>query len=296
VALAIVVQGLSYVGNGYVIQRLVELFGHRLPLRRCIEIVMASFSLGLVWGGQVTYSGSSYRWLRASGVPGEAALLTGVLPAFINIMTIGALSMFGLLYLLASHNLSPALATVFAMALALLVSISVLIWLGMRYRSWLLTVLGDIGRFWARLRHRSFDPRPMTEAAERLFRAWDLMLAGRWRGPVLGDVLNVGFDILTLYMLFLAAHYTANPGLVLAGYGLPLLAGKLSVLPGGLGVVEGGMVALYQALGVPGGEAVVVILSYRLISFWIPVLLGFPLAVVLDRRVQKPLLTADDNA
>jgi uncharacterized protein (TIRG00374 family) len=124
----------------------------------------------------------------------------------------------------------------------------------------------------------------MKEAAERLFRAWDLMLAGRWRGPVLGDTLNVGFDILTLYFLFLAAHDTANPGLVLAGYGLPLLAGKLSVLPGGLGVVEGGMVALYQALGVPGGEAVVVILSYRLLSFWIPVLLGFPLAVVLDRQ------------
>ena len=34
----------------------------------------------------------------------------------------------------------------------------------------------------------------MTEAAERLFRAWDLMLAGRRRGPVLGDVLNVGFE------------------------------------------------------------------------------------------------------
>jgi uncharacterized membrane protein YbhN (UPF0104 family) len=44
------------------------------------------------------------------------------------------------------------------------------------------------------------------------------------------------------------------------------------------------MVALYEALGVPSGVAVVVILSYRLLSFWIPVLLGFPLAVLLDRQ------------
>jgi uncharacterized protein (TIRG00374 family) len=108
------------------------------------------------------------------------------------------------------------------------------------------------------------------------------MLGGRWRGPVVGDVLNVVFDILTLYLLFFAAHYSASPGLVLAGYGLPLLAAKLSVIPGGLGIVEGGMVALYEALGVPSGVAVVVILSYRLISFWIPSLIGFVFAIALE--------------
>ena len=47
------------------------------------------------------------------------------------------------------------------------------------------------------------------------------------------------------------------------------------------------MVALYEVLGVPSGVAVVVILSYMLISFWIPVLLGFPLALVLDNRAPK---------
>jgi uncharacterized protein (TIRG00374 family) len=284
VLLAIAAQVSSYVGNGYVIQQLVALFGHRLPLTRGVEIVIASFSIGLVWGGQVTYSGSAYRWLRAAGVSREAALLTGVVPALINILTIGVVAAFGVLYLLASHRLSPALAVVFALALALLVSLGVLVWLGMRYRSWLVTLLEDLGRLWARVRRRPFDPHPIEGATQRAFKAWDLMLAGRWRGPVLGDTLNVCFDILTLYMLFFAAHYTANPGLVLAGYGLPLLAGKLSLLPGGLGVVEGGMVALYQVLGVPAGVAVVVILSYRLLSFWIPVLLGFPIAVILDRQ------------
>ena len=81
------------------------------------------------------------------------------------------------------------------------------------------------------------------------------MLSGRWRGPLLGDMLNVGFDILTLYMLFFAAHYTASPGLVLAGYGLPLFAGKLSVLPGGLGVVEGGHGRPVRGPGRPGGHS-----------------------------------------
>lgn len=42
------------------------------------------------------------------------------------------------------------------------------------------------------------------------------------------------------------------------------------------------MAGLYGALGVPGGVIVVVILGYRLISFWIPVCLGFLLVPVLS--------------
>lgn len=57
---------------------------------------------------------------------------------------------------------------------------------------------------------------------------------------------------------------------VLAGYGLPLLLGKIAfVMPNGLGV--------------PDPITVVVVLGYRLISFWIPSLSGFPIAIYLQR-------------
>ena len=54
------------------------------------------------------------------------------------------------------------------------------------------------------------------------------------------------------------------------------------------------MVAIYTSLGVPGAISVVVILSYRLLSFWIPSLLGFAVAVYLqktqpDTQSQKAL-------
>jgi uncharacterized protein (TIRG00374 family) len=290
VALALGSQALSYVGNGYVTRSLVELFGLRIPLSRSISITLASYSLGLVWGGQVTYTGATYRWLRSAGLPGEAALITGLVPALINVLTIGAVAAFGLVYLLAAHRLSPALATVFAMALALLLFAGGFVWWGMSHRAGLTRVIERTALVWSRLRHRDFEPAPIEATLDRLFRAWALLLRGQWRAPLLGDIANVGFDVLTLYTLFLASGYYASPGVVLAGYGLPLLAGKLSILPGGLGVVEGGMVALYETLGVPAGVSVVVILSYRLLSFWLPVLIGFPLAVVLDRqgRIASP--------
>ncbi len=64
VLLALASQALSYTGNGYVSQQLVRLFGHTVSLYRCLQIVLASYSMGLIWGGQVTYSGATVRWLR----------------------------------------------------------------------------------------------------------------------------------------------------------------------------------------------------------------------------------------
>jgi hypothetical protein len=68
------------------------------------------------------------------------------------------------------------------------------------------------------------------------------------------------------------------------GYGLPLLFGKIGFLPGGLGIVEATMAVLYGGFGVPGAILVVVILAYRLLSFWIPTLLGFSLIPYFNNK------------
>ena len=49
----------------------------------------------------------------------------------------------------------------------------------------------------------------------------------------------------------------------------------MSFLPDGLGITEGGMVGLYVALGVPPATAVLVVVAYRGLSFWLPTLIGF---------------------
>ena len=129
----------------------------------------------------------------------------------------------------------------------------------------------------------------MRLRAERaLAAAQDFDLAGR--------IANAGFDIGTLYSLFLAARYDVGVGTLLAGYGLPQLLGRVAFLPGGVGVVEGGMVALYRALGVPATTAVLVVLVYRALSFWLPMLLGFLMATILQRRSAASHGGADTGA
>jgi uncharacterized protein (TIRG00374 family) len=50
--------------------------------------------------------------------------------------------------------------------------------------------------------------------------------------------------------------------------------GNLLPLPGGLGGVEGGMIGAFAAFGVDFNLAVLAVISYRAISFWLPTLPG----------------------
>jgi uncharacterized protein (TIRG00374 family) len=94
----------------------------------------------------------------------------------------------------------------------------------------------------------------------------------------------VGFDFAALALLLRASGYAASPAVVLAGYGPSLLLAKVTPLPGGVGVVEGSMLAIYVSVGVPSAEAIVAILGYRVLSFWLPVLGGFALVPILNRN------------
>ena len=97
----------------------------------------------------------------------------------------------------------------------------------------------------------------------RLFKAWDVLFIGGWQRPLLGAGMKIGFDILTLYFLFIAAGYQVGLGVLLTGYEIPILLGKMVFLtPGGVGVVEGTMAAMYKGLGIPDPVVVVVILIY----------------------------------
>jgi uncharacterized protein (TIRG00374 family) len=73
-----------------------------------------------------------------------------------------------------------------------------------------------------------------------------------------------------------------NPSLVLLAYAVAGLLALIPITPGGLGIVEAGLSALLILAGVPGGDAVVATLAYRIISYWLPILAG-PVAYFLFR-------------
>ena len=81
------------------------------------------------------------------------------------------------------------------------------------------------------------------------------------------------FDIAVLGLCFRAFGQSVPAAQLVMGYFIGTL-GSLLPLPGGIGGVEGGMIGAFVAFGIPADRAVVGVLAYRAISFWLPTIPG----------------------
>ena len=283
VTLSVGAQALSYLGSGYLLRTVVKLAAKPVSVIDGALLTAGANSVGTLGGGVLGTAGMTYVWLRRRGVNPGAAGLGGWLPVFLNNAALAVVSLAGLTVLVSRSKSSGVLVTGLCFAIFILAGgAGFLLWC-LVYREKLLPMAMGITGFLAKLRHKVQD-RPATEAAVGLLlEGWDALLEGGWRGPVLGALINIGFDMLTLAFLFLATGHGVTVAVLVAGYGVPQLLGKITVILGGVGVVEATMVGLYSTLGVPRPIAVVVVLAYRLLSFWLPTLAGVALATYFER-------------
>jgi uncharacterized membrane protein YbhN (UPF0104 family) len=287
VALSAAAQVLSYLGSGYLLRTVVKLAAKPVSVVDGALLTAGANSVGTLGGGVIGTAGMTYLWLRRRGVNPAAAGLAGWLPIFLNNAALAVVSLAGLAVLVSLKKSSGLLVAGLCFAIFILAGGAGLLLWCLAYREKLMPMAMGITGFMARIRHKVQD-RPATEAAVgRLLAGWDALLQGGWHGPALGALLNTGFDMLTLTLLFLAADHGVNMAVLVAGYGVPQLLGKLTVILGGVGVVEATMIGLYATLGVPRPIAVVVVLAYRLISFWLPTLIGIGLATYFEHSTAK---------
>jgi uncharacterized membrane protein YbhN (UPF0104 family) len=109
----------------------------------------------------------------------------------------------------------------------------------------------------------------------------------RSRDPgLLGALAWWGFDISVLWAMFHAFGSSPPFTVIWMAYFIGTL-GNLLPLPGGLGGVEGGMIGAFAAFGVQLDLAVVAVLSYRAISFWLPTFPGIVAYFQLRRTVAR---------
>lgn len=101
-----------------------------------------------------------------------------------------------------------------------------------------------------------------------------------------GALIYWGFDIAVLGLCFRAFGTTLPAAVLVMGYFVGTL-GSLLPLPGGIGGVEGGMIGAFAAFGVPGASAVVGVLAYRALSFWLPTLPGIAGYLGLRKSVKR---------
>ncbi len=148
------------------------------------------------------------------------------------------------------------------------------------------------GRAFQAVRNRLLRKKaPMSGLPDRLVYERNRIrrvLGRRWKAALLLSSGRLAFDFGTLLACVRATGVKPNPSLILLAYAVAGLLALIPITPGGLGIVEAGLSALLILAGVPGVDAVVATLAYRIISYWLPIAVG-PFAYFAFRlRYGKP--------
>jgi uncharacterized membrane protein YbhN (UPF0104 family) len=119
-----------------------------------------------------------------------------------------------------------------------------------------------------------------TAEAVRLVRSRD------WQ--VLGGAFGYwAFDNAVLWATFKAFGSSPAVTIILMGYLIGQLGGLLPI-PGGIGGIDGGLFGTLVVYGTPAATTAAAVLAYRVILFWLPLIVGAVAFVALRRGLNDP--------
>ena len=104
---------------------------------------------------------------------------------------------------------------------------------------------------------------------------------------IAGSLGYWAWDNAVLWATFQAFGYSPPITVILMGYLIGQLGGLLP-LPGGLGGIDGGLIGTLIVYGTPAAATAAAVLVYRVILFWLPLLVGAVAFISLRRGLNKP--------
>jgi hypothetical protein len=80
--------------------------------------------------------------------------------------------------------------------------------------------------------------------------------------------------IIILFLVFMAFDVPVSAGTLIAGYSMAFLFTVVSPTPSGVGIVEGALTLTLASFYIPLSDAAVVAITYRGVTFWLPLVFG----------------------
>ena len=140
------------------------------------------------------------------------------------------------------------------------------------------------------MNHVRFRKPPTRGLPDRLLEERDEIrhtLGTRWIGAVLNAVGRWFFEYLVLLVTLYGIGASPDIWLVLLAFVAASLLAMIPFSPGGLGFVEAGLVGTLALSGITTAQAVLATLVFRLVSFWIPIPIGFGAWWLFRRRYPR---------
>lgn len=218
----------------------------------------------------------------------SVALMTSLMDYYVSFIIIIFIGVWRIASQGVTYSGALGAAIIFSLIMALLVMIYFILYSFPDEIIYLYRHSGPFGKFidWLfkksmKGRKKSWLEAQIKEISKALKLLWKDADIGK-QSIISGLVLHF-IHMTVLYYVFLAFNVNLAPGLVLASYSITFLFSLISPTPQGLGVVEGIFPVIVASLGVASSKALLVILAYRAIVLWIPMLIGF----IMFRRVEK---------
>jgi uncharacterized protein (TIRG00374 family) len=239
---------------------------------RLLQINMSSLALSHVMpGGTAPGTALAYRLLTQNGVSGADAGFAVAMQGVGSAVVLNVIFWLALFVSLFIHGYNPLYA-VAAGAGVLMMSIFggviVMLTRGRSRSVELVRSLADRVPF--------LDADRLAQAVQRIADrlkslAEDRELLYRAVGWAAANWL---LDAASLWVFIAAFHKLVSPIDLLVAYGLANVLAVIPITPSGLGVIEGVLIPTLHGFHVPKTVAVLGVLSYRLVNYWLPIPVG----------------------
>lgn len=222
--------------------------------------------------GSATGTAVGIRLLSRAGVPVPDATFAKIAQGVVAALILQVLLWIGMATSLTSRINSPIYLFAFGAGMTLLVLVVAGIVVLRQFRA-------PIGRLLDQVARRL--PRVPDDTGSRFIgrvgAEIDLVLTQQHRlhGAAAWSLANWLLDSLALYASVLAyGHSGFGYGEILLAFAIANILNWVPITPGGLGLVEGALIPLLIGFGAAHSVAVLGVITWRLLSFWLPIPLG----------------------
>ena len=267
--------------------RVLRLTGAKLAMGGLLLLSLANDAISnTVPGGPAVSSAYRYRYYRKHEATSEGAGWTIFTVLIAQAIAMSLILLVGVLIALTGSATGASTRTAVAGMVIIIAAIAVLARrdLVLRLAAAIVRVVGRAGigeRIAATLERMRQIPLGPWQAA------WVVALAaGVWLA-----------DFGCLLCAFRAVHAAIPWSGVLLAYCVADIAGMLPIVPGGIGIVEGSLAAIMAAYGADRASALATALGFRLVSFWLAIVVGWiSVAAVADRTRRAAGVSLPDRA
>jgi uncharacterized protein (TIRG00374 family) len=260
----------------YRVMDLNEKFGHLILLSSATSFINVVAPSGGFGGVAIFIDDAGKR-----GHPRGLAAAIGALYLFLDYAAFMVVLAMGWAIFIYRHDLQPGEITASFIMLAIVVGMGILIYIGSRSGEQLGHILAWLAHrinliLWPIAHKEYFHEIAAHEFGVEVAEGLSILHV-KQHGIVIPFLIALNgklIQTLILGVVFLAFKVPFTPSTIVAGFASAYLFLIVSPTPYGIGIVETLLPLALTSLGVRWEEAVIITLTYRGITFWIPLILG----------------------